>query len=194
MIELQFVSCDQRTSTNQEAMPHRHQYTLETVMGDLSNKIPASTIFVMTTSGLVVGHSGSMPAIEINTLGALVSGMFSAAEKIHDLLGDNEIPVLSHHTTGQSLFAFGLPDSSGVLTIVGKMRALNADQINAIRKANLYLKDILPHENDSWSESEDSPKSSRDKSAERRINPRISQGVDEESDELQLEADLFHSD
>ena len=175
-------------------MSNNKQYNLESVLGDLSEEIDASCLFVMTPSGIIVGHCGRMPAIEINTLGALVWGMYSAAEKIHDLLGDNEMPALSHYTSAQNFFVFGMSGAAGVLSVVGKMSFLSPPQIDAIKKASLQLNELIPSEYSNWDENLISKAPGSHRSDERLNDQSLNQGLEEESDLFELESDIFHSD
>lgn len=174
-------------------MASANESNLQSILCGIQDAIECDVLFVMSASGMLVEDSGEIPGVDLSVLGVLVCGIYSASEKIHEILGDCEAPTLKHETKDHTLFVFGLPANKGTLTLVTRLNQLSPDQLDIISQVGLAISSNFPADDADWMQKFDSPTTNPRSTAG---NSRLACGLEPEIDldeDAQLESDLFHS-
>lgn len=123
---------------------------ISSIISQITDQDWADGAFVINASGMLLGESGDIPCPDVTTLGVLVWGIYSSAEQIHLLLGDDGVPSLTHQTNNLKIFLFGLPGKAGILTIIAKTRTLTSDQMKQVRGCCQSISENMPADDANW--------------------------------------------
>lgn len=172
-------------------MSDSNESTLKEALCQLNDSLQAECCFVMSSSGMVVAEAGKLPSTEVSTMGVLVWGIYTAAERLHELLKDTESPVVTHHTTHKSLFIFGLANQRGIICVLHQSKSLGAEKISTVDKACRSISKLMPEDDANWMEKYESSGGEVPPSISRFDLEKPPGPVFTEED---FEQDLFHSD